>query len=88
MKNSPYTQNFIANDELEIVELLNEISKIEENTLLDKIVTYCEKFDLDPQEIGDTLGDSEQFKLMLHTELELNHVFPMTKEPTIQIDEW
>ena len=88
MTNSDYTQNFMANNELEIVELLNEISKIPENSLLDKIVSYCEKFDLDPKEIGDTLGDSEQFKLMLHTELELNHVFPKSKEPTEKIDCW
>ena len=88
MNNSKSTQNFIANDQLEIVELLNEISKIPEDTLLDRIVTYCEKNDLDTKEIGDTLSESEQFKRMLHIELENNHMFPKTVPATDIIDTW
>jgi len=71
-----------------IVLLLNEISKIPEKTLLDKILTYCEKNDFDPQEIGDILEESDQFKLMLHSELENNHVFSKTGPSVIEVDEW
>ena len=88
MNNSRSSQIFIANNELEIVELLNEIAKIPEKSLLDRIISYCEKFDLDPKEIGDTLEESEQFKKMLHVELEKNHVFPKSVQDTTDITIW
>ena len=48
-----------------VVELLNEINKIPEPDLLNRIISYCEQNDLDPQELGDILGECEQFKRQL-----------------------
>ena len=85
MSNLPFTPAIITNN---IVLLLNEISKIPEKSLFDKIISYCEKNDFDPQEIGDILEESEQFKLMLHNELENNHVFPKSGPEVVDVDEW
>jgi len=49
----------------EIVQLLNEFNKIQEDTLLDKISVFCEENDIDPKELGDTLSENEQFKRLL-----------------------
>lgn len=48
-----------------IAELLNKIHTLPEETLLEKIISYCEEHDLDPQEVGDRLAESEQFKRVL-----------------------
>lgn len=48
-----------------IIKLLNEINKMPEDTLLEKLISYCEETDFDPQELGDILGESEQFKRKL-----------------------
>ena len=53
----------------QITEILNEIYKIEGYTLVDKIIGYCEKNNLDPKEIGDILEESEQFKRKLYIDL-------------------
>ena len=49
-----------------IVELVNKISEMEGNNLLEKILDYCETYDEDPQEIGDILQESEEFKDLLY----------------------
>ena len=77
----------------EIIEMINDISKIEGECLLDKIVAYCEKNSLDPQDVGDILAESEQFKRKLHINLVETNVI---KDPGFQrrnklcedIDEW
>jgi len=50
---------------INITELLNRIHDIPEDTLIEKIVSYCEETDTDIQEIGEILGESEQFKRVL-----------------------
>ena len=54
-------QNQFETDK-DIVDLLNEINKIPESDLLGKILSYCEQNDLDVQEVGEILSESEQFK--------------------------
>jgi hypothetical protein len=49
-----------------IVELVNKISEMEGINLLEKILDYCETYDEDPQEIGDILQESEEFKDLLY----------------------
>ena len=49
-----------------IVQLVNKISEMEGNNLLEKILDYCETYDEDPQEIGDILQESEEFKDLLY----------------------
>lgn len=48
-----------------VVELLNEINKMPEPDLLNKLVSYCEQNDLDEQELGEILGECDQFKRQL-----------------------
>ena len=50
----------------EIVNILNEISNMSGESLTEKILDYCETYDIDPQSIGDILEDSEDFKNMLY----------------------
>ena len=76
-----------------LIQIMNEISIIEEDNLLDKIASYCEKNNYDPQEVGDILGESEQFKDKLYIDLVHNHVikdpgFTKKDNLTEEIDEW
>ena len=48
-----------------LVEILNEIHKLPENNLLEKMSSYCEMNDIDPQELGDMFAESDQFKRRL-----------------------
>ena len=50
----------------EIITLINKISNMNGNSLLEKIVDYCETYDIDEKEIGDILNDSEEFKDILY----------------------
>ncbi len=49
----------------EIIELLNKINMYEGDSLTEKILTYCEEQDIEPEDIGDQLKDSECFKRKL-----------------------
>ena len=51
--------------ETNIVKLINEINKMPEDSLLEKMISYCEQTDTDPQELGDIFAESEQFKRKL-----------------------
>ena len=44
------------------IKLINEIYCTDGDTLLEKIVSYCEKNNFDIQEFGDLLSESEIFK--------------------------
>jgi len=48
--------------ETNITKLLNDIYKIEGDSLLDRIIGYCEKTDTDIREIGDLIADSDELK--------------------------
>lgn len=56
-------------------ELLNEIwdwkSTLNDPniSIMDLLTEYIEKFNLDPQEIGETLGKNKNFKQILENEL-------------------
>ena len=60
--------------ENKIPELLNEIYKMEGNSLIEKILDYCETFDIDVKEIGDLLEESENFKNILYRDCVLNNI--------------
>jgi len=57
-----------------IIETVNKISQMNGNNLLDKIMDYCETYDKDPQEIGDFLQASEDFKNLLYRDCVKNHI--------------
>jgi hypothetical protein len=44
------------------MNLINEIHKIEGDSLLEKILSYCEIHEINPQELGDIISDIDQFK--------------------------
>jgi hypothetical protein len=50
----------------EIITLINKISNMNGNSLLEKIVDHCETYDVDEKELGDILNESEEFKDILY----------------------
>lgn len=77
----------------EIIALLNEIHKINEDNLMDKILSYCEKNDYPVQEIGDILSENDQFKTKFWIDCVNNNTIrdKFLKEKqnqTEDIDEW
>jgi len=50
----------------DLVLLINDIYKIDNENILDKIIEYCDVNDLDIQEVGDILSESEDFKNILY----------------------
>ncbi len=77
----------------DITKLLNEIGKIKDLSLMDKITTYCEQNDLSTQEIGDILSESEQFKRNFWIDCVNNNTIKddFLKEKiqeTFDLDEW
>jgi len=77
----------------DIIILLNEIHKIDEENLMDKILSYCSKYDYNPQEIGDLLAESETFKRTLWLDCVDNNTIrdALVKDKlnsTATLDEW
>ena len=75
------------------IELLNNIYLVQEDNLMDKILTYCEQNEMNIQEIGDILSDSEQFKNTLWIDCVNNNTikdpFLKDKQNSLHhIDEW
>ena len=56
------TKNMNQDMKQDITELLNDIYKVEGDSLLDRIIGYCEKSDLDVREIGDLISDNDELK--------------------------
>ncbi len=52
-------------EKMDIIEILNQINKMPDETLLERMITWCQEFNYDPQELGDLLGESEQLKRTL-----------------------
>ena len=63
------TKNISTDD---IVEIINEIYKIPDGSLSEKILEYCHRNELNPQEMGDILYESEDFKKVLYRDC-VNH---------------
>ncbi len=77
----------------DFIILINEINKIPENSLLDKILTYCEQNNFDIQEIGDILSENEKFKRTLWIDCVDRYViqdeYLKIKQNSIEeLDEW
>jgi len=58
----------------ELVELINQIWNMEGNTIAEKILDYCETFDKDPQEVGDILEESADFKKLFYRNCVENNI--------------
>jgi len=61
-----YQENFKEPPSLSIEELLNDIYKDPAESLLEKIISWCDENNYDAKEIGYILGESEYFKRKLH----------------------
>jgi hypothetical protein len=77
----------------DITELLNQINLIPEDSLLERIISYCEENELNPQELGDSLAESEQFKRVLWINAvennQIQDVLLKNKlKETLDLDEW
>ena len=77
----------------EFLKILNEISLMSGDTLLEKILDYCETYDKDPQEIGDILEENKEFKKLLYDNCVENNIIrnPEYKkiiQRTEEIEEW
>lgn len=76
-----------------IVEILNEIQEFPEDSLLEKMISYCEMKDIDPQELGDMFAESDQFKRKLWINcveaFQIKDVLLQDKINSIEdLDEW
>jgi hypothetical protein len=71
------------------IELINFIYKMEGNTLLEKIMDYCETYDQDPQEVGEFLEEIKEFKNLLLKDCVKNNII---RDSTVKlkddIDVW
>jgi hypothetical protein len=48
-----------------LVSTLNQINSLPGNSLLERMLSYCEENDIDPKELGDMFEESDQFKRVL-----------------------
>lgn len=65
--------------------------RIEDSSMLDVILEYCDYNDLDINEIGDILSESKEFKDFLEKELISNSFIKSKKqkrEPEIILEDW
>jgi hypothetical protein len=73
----------------ELITLINKISTMNGNNLLEKIVDYCETYDQDPQEIGDILESSDEFKKLLYKDcVKSNIIRDLDLEINDDLDVW
>jgi len=75
------------------LELFNKISSMSGESLVEKILDYCETYNKDPQEIGDFLEGNKEFKKILYDDCITNNIIknPEYKqfiERTEEIEEW
>ena len=49
-------------------EILNKIDDMCGESLLDKMIDFCETYDINPQFLGDILEEDSKFKEMLHND--------------------
>ena len=59
--------------DIPLVTLLNEISKMPDDSLLLKITTYCDENDYREEDVAEILKDSDQFKRALWLSCVDNH---------------
>lgn len=58
----------------ELIELINKIYEMEGVSLSEKIIEYCDVYDRDVQEIGDILGESEDFRRVMLNDCIKNNI--------------
>jgi hypothetical protein len=68
----------------DIVSLINKISEMTGETILEKMLDYCESYDKEPQELGDLLQENEDFKKLLYRDCVKHNII---KDSTVQIPE-
>ena len=51
---------------MSIEEMLNQITKMPEESLMEQIVSWCEENSYDTKEVGYVLAESDHFKRRLH----------------------
>lgn len=73
----------------DVIVLLNDIYEMSGDSIMDKIIDYCETHDKDPQEVGDLLAESEDFKkIMLKDCIKNNIIQSVIEKNTEDIDIW
>ena len=77
----------------ELVNILNKIFNMTGTSLAEKILDYCETYNVDPQEIGDMLEESKDFKKLLYKDCVENNIIKDDQyfehlHETQVIDEW
>ncbi len=58
----------------ELIGTLNKIFEMSGNSLVEKILDYCETYDVDPQEMGDLLEESKDFRELLYKDCVENNI--------------
>lgn len=77
----------------ELIDILNKIFEMSGESLSEKILDYCETYDANPQEIGDILEESKDFKKLLYRDCVENNIIKDDiyldyLHKTEVIDEW
>jgi len=62
-----------------IIEIINKISNMNGNNLLDKIMDYCETYDINEQALGDLLQENEDFKNILYRDCVKHNIIKDSK---------
>jgi len=79
--------------ESDIIEIYNDIMATPGDTILDKIIGYCELRKVDFQEIGDIISSNNEFRKMLYNDCVQNNIIrdddmkTMMKQSEI-LNEW
>ena len=73
----------------DVLSLINKITEMTGNSLLEKILDYCETYNVDIQEVGDKIAKFEEFKNLLYKDCVKHHII---NDPKFQfgedIEEW
>ncbi len=77
----------------DFLNLFNNIGKMHGNSLLEKILDYCDTYDEDVQEIGDILESNKNFKEILYDDCVNSNIIRDPKYKKIinrveKIEEW
>lgn len=74
---------FLVHD---IIAYIDEIKKTEKHTsLVDVIIDFAFKKDIDIEAIGDAISDDVYFKSFIEKDCELHNIF---RTDNVQLDEW
>ena len=80
-------------EDLDLTQVLNEIQSLPGDSLIERMLSWCEENTYDPMELGEMFSSSKQFKRVLwidaveHNQVQDNQVKDLLHE-TKELDVW